>query len=186
MPGIAVQYFCRPWERHSWGRPTHSADEPPVSSGKMCPPRKADPVRILEGRTVFNHEVDRDRCWDSLAKVPEQDKEEVCNLLTKLLHGMIAVMDRQLSPQLPEGEICDHGAEPEEAAMSCSSSNISGERNFAVVDSILHKAPNVSNVAKAEAKVMFKVNKTCQWMEKKTKEEWTTVATNAMKEGKEG
>ena len=144
--------------------------------------RKADPVRILEGRAVFNHEVDRDRCWDSLAKVPEQE-EEVCNLLTKLLHSMITVMDRQLSPQLPGGKFWDRGAEPEEAAMSCSVSNISGERNFAVVDSILHKAPNVSS-AKAEAKVMFKVNKTRQWMEKKTKEERTIVVTNAMKEGK--
>ena len=126
---------------------------------------KADPVRILEGRTVFNHEVDRDRCWDSLAKVPEQE-EEVCNLLTKLLHSMITVMDRQLSPQLPGGEFWDRGADLEEAAMSCSLSNISGKRNFVVVDSILHKAPNVS-IAKAEAKVMFKVNKTHQWMEKK-------------------
>ena len=95
--------------------------------------------------------------------------------MTALVDGMVLVMGRQLSTELPGGEFGALVQRWRRQRSPFLQTNSSGERNFALVDAILHKAPNV-DLAKAERKVMFKANQTRLWYERKTKEErplWT-------------
>ena len=58
--------------------------------------------------------------------------------MTALVDGVVLVMGRQLSTQLPGGGIWGPSPEMEEAAESCSCKPIA---ELALVDAILHKAP---------------------------------------------
>ena len=53
------------------------------------------------------------------------------------------------------------------AAKSCKSTNISGERNFAITDRHISQAPNAT-ISHIEGKVMYNVNKTGEWLTGKT------------------
>ncbi|XP_041465494.1 uncharacterized protein LOC121416104 [Lytechinus variegatus] len=111
-------------------------------------------------------------------------KAPLCPILEKMMHECVIVCKRQLEDQLQGGVFWEPGQDLCEAAASCSSTNISGERQFAKADSLLHRAPNIS-VGKMEAKVMFSSNDTRDWLECKSAEEKKKTITSAMKKGKE-
>ena len=85
----------------------------------------------------------------------DSSNEETIFLLQKLFSVCASVMEKQLADQLPGGKFWEPSEMLIKEAASCSSSNISGERKFAVADRIL---------AHVEGKVMFRTNKTREWM----------------------
>lgn len=64
-----------------------------------------EPLEIVHGRTVFGKVVTQDSCWALLTKMADSEQEQVGYLLSKLIGGIIGVMNRQLSTQLPGGEL---------------------------------------------------------------------------------
>lgn len=101
------------------------------------------------------------------------------------------VMERQLASQLPGGVFWEPSEALRAQAQSCSSTNISGERTFGMVDYELQRARHAT-VGHVEGKVMYKKNETGQWLavqQQSDKEQRLTLArkeaTSIAKEEKE-
>ena len=127
------------------------------ATAKQCLKRWIeDPRGILqEQKTIFQDNIHPNEVGKALFNVPLEEQQQVLAILQALTISILDVINRQLSTQLPGGEFWDPSPELQEASSSCVAHNISGERNFAMVDSHLHKAPNIS-IGKVESKVMFK------------------------------
>lgn len=80
------------------------------------------------------------------------------------------MIERQLESQLPGWKFWDPSPELQEEAASCSNTNITGERNFAMADMEIHRARH-GKAGYVEGNVMYRVNKPGDWLDKMTSEE---------------
>lgn len=119
----------------------------------------------------------------SLLNLDDLELPLLCTISKKMLGEIIVVCKRQLADQLRGGIFWEPSEELEEAASSCSTTNMSGERQFAKVDALLHRAPNIT-VGKVEAKVMYSSNRTSEWLDQKSAAEREEKIISAMKKGK--
>lgn len=114
---------------------------------------QADPPSAFAGVPVL-----KDIVLDTLLQPTDTDGETK-QMIQELCVACLDVMERQLVSQLPGGQFWDPSDVIKEQAKSCTSTNISGERNFAICDHELHRARN-GKVSYVEARVLFKANKT--------------------------
>lgn len=129
--------------------------------------------------------VKEDIVLHSLLEPLETVKQSQClQLVQDMCHACLAVIERQLQSQLPGGAFWDPSPQMQTEAESCASTNISGERNFAIADQQILRACQ-AKLGYIEAKVMFKVNKTGSWINKQHKEERTSRLNLAMKQARE-
>ena len=77
-------------------------------------------------------------------------------LLQDLCTSCLLVMNRQLQSQLPGGEYWNPSPELLLEAASCSSANISGERNFGMAEDEMYRARR-GKTGYIEGKVMYRV-----------------------------
>lgn len=104
-------------------------------------------------------------------------------MLQELCRACVGVMDRQLSTQLPGGKFCNPSADLVEQAKSCSATNISGERVFAMSDQVMARARN-AQISHVESQIMYKSNKTMQWLINKDAADKKTHVAMAIKEAR--
>lgn len=126
-----------------------------------------DASPLLEGNlpsAVPDVDVLRDAVYMSLIE-PSSDIMQTQTLLQDLCRACLAVVDRQLVSQLSGGKFSTPTPELANQARSCSATNISGERIFALSDHIMARARN-AQISHVESKVMFKANKTMDWLMK--------------------
>jgi hypothetical protein len=117
----------------------------------------------------FSVEVIQDTVFANLTEASSNDLQTKV-LLQTLCKKCLLVMDRQLQTQLPGGAFWDPDANLQKAAASCPSTNISGERKFAMSDQEMLRARN-AKIGFVEGKVMFRANKTGDWLDGKSNEE---------------
>nr|XP_054771218.1 uncharacterized protein LOC129279140 [Lytechinus pictus] len=141
-----------------------------------------DPSDMLSPNTSAFHEYPStsERC---LPKPGTDIRTELLGLLSGMMEACIEVSTRQLESQLIGGRFWDPSMELAAESASCSSTNISGERQFGRADAMLHRAPNIS-VGKVESKLMFSSNDTASWLQKFPVDERENKIMNAMKMGK--
>ena len=125
--------------------------------------------RALEGQDTFLQDTE----------VTQFAKE----LLQHLLQGILDIMDRQLKDQLPGGLFWNPSQKMMEEAKSCTATNISGERKFALLKAKQAIAPTMTT-AKIEQKIMFSANKVKESFLKKTKAEQAAEIAWATKMGR--
>ena len=143
-----------------------------------------DASPLLSPCSIFSDvPVPEDPVYHSLLS-PNSDDNKVKQLLSVLCKACLRVVERQLSSQLPGGEFWEPNPALEQAAKSCHSSNISGERNFAMADLHMHHAKN-AKLGFIESRVMFKQNKTEAWLCGKGEQEKSQMIALAVKAGRE-
>ena len=142
----------------STNAPLHAAREA-MPAWASDPTPKTNP----ETKTAFpGIDPMKDSTYDHLMR-PGTNSDDVHVLLGRMCASAVVVMDRQLSDHFPGGKFWNPGNELEAQASSCSSTNISGEMAFAMSDRDQARAPNAT-VGFVEAKVMFRKNKTGDWL----------------------
>ena len=138
----------------------------------------ASPLLSVDAPCAFREvDIKRDEVFDSLVKSNSDDADTKA-LLQDLCTSCLLVMNRQLQSQLPGGEYWNPSPELLLEAASCSSTNISGERNFGMADNEMYRARR-GKTGYIEGKVMYRVNKTGPWFEGRSnieKEERTKLA----------
>ena len=138
----------------------------------------ASPLLSVDAPCAFREvDIKRDEVFDSLVKSNSDDVDTKV-LLQDPCTSCLSVMNRQLQSQLPGGEYWNPSPELLLEAASCSSANISGERNFGMADNEMYRARR-GKTGYIEGKVMYRVNKTGPWFEDRSnseKEERTKLA----------
>ena len=183
--GLVGKYITGPWMR------IFKTDQSILDMNQVFQDAKVNienlidnPASILSGTaaSVFNSApVIKDNVFLKLTQAGPC--ETASYLIVHLLRAVLGVMNRQLSSQLPGGKFWDPSSELKSEAKSCSATNISGERMFAMVDAQLQKATNQST-AKVEAKVMFRANKTTDWLQQQDQHSRHHRITLAMKDAR--
>lgn len=122
-----------------------------------------DAKPLLNPQSVFdNIPVCEDNVLISLTESRAKDYKTVL-LLQDLCAATVEVMKKQLKDQIRGGVFWEPSDSLKLQAKSCSSTNISGERRFAVCDSIMARARN-AKMSHVEAKTMYKTNGTGAWL----------------------
>lgn len=132
----------------------------------------SDAQKVLE-----NEEMLFEDCTSTADEVasylfePADDDHLVQELLQLLCKAFTLTMDRLLIDHLPGGvfhEVSDPTIITE--TMSVPKTNVSPERDFALLDRLMAQKPNASHIA-LESLILFSQNKTSDWLENKTAEE---------------
>ncbi|XP_033102641.1 uncharacterized protein LOC117105571 [Anneissia japonica] len=121
--------------------------------------------------------VIKDAVFDNLT-TPHENDQQVETLLLKLLDVILDVCKRQLDDQLPGGIHHDPSEALQQQARSCVGNNISGERVFGLLDHYVRRAPNAS-LSYIESKIVYKSNKTSDWLAKKSVDEREELLSKA-------
>ena len=115
--------------------------------------------------------------WTALTETSEGDSMTM--ELLQLLFGSFSITtQRMLIDHLPEGKYHSSDAKLKEEISSVPTTNVAPERDFAVLDRLLHQKPNATSIA-LEAMILFSHNKTASWLDKqstKNKEQLFQVA----------
>ncbi|XP_071959561.1 uncharacterized protein [Antedon mediterranea] len=107
-----------------------------------------------------------------------EDDQQVETVLSMLLDVIIDVCKRQLDDQLPGGIHHDPSDSLKQQAKSCVGNNISGERVFGLLDHYVKRAPNAS-LSYIESKIVYKLNRTSDWLAMKPIEEREELLSKA-------
>ena len=86
--------------------------------------------------------IKNDAVIDCLVK-PTSFNGKTVTLLQACCQACLIIIERQFKDQLPGGRFWDPSEALRHQARSCSATNISSERNFAVAHQVIHRAPNV-------------------------------------------
>ena len=104
--------------------------------------------------------------------------------LLQLLFGSFSITtQRMLIDHLPEGKYHSSDGKLKEEISSVPTTNVAPERDFAILDRLLHQKPNATSIA-LEAMILFSHNKTASWLDKqstKNKEQLFQVAPTIKK-----
>ena len=106
-----------------------------------------------------------DEVWTTLTRSSTSTDTLTLELLQLLFHTFSVTTQRLLVDHLPGGyhDIMDETLIAEVASVP--TTNVSPERDFAVLDRLLREKPNAHTVA-LEAIIMFAHNRTAKWLEK--------------------
>ena len=125
---------------------------------------------VLEGNEHLLREYeDVDDVYKSLFIGTEQDSM-VQEILQLLLTSFAATVQRLLADHLPGGEfnsVTDTAIVDE--TKSVPPTNVSPERDFAILDRLMSEKPNATHIA-IESMLLFSHNKTSEWLQSKSKE----------------
>lgn len=145
----------------------------------------ASPLLLARPPCAFTSSdiVERDSILQALTTSTVNDASTE-QLLQEFSKAALDVFDRQLKKQLPGGEFWNPSTQLREESASCSATNISGERVFAMSDYEMLRARG-AKVSFVESKVMYKANKTQEWLRslpKKTRAEHVIEARKKARE----
>ena len=131
-----------------------------------------DSSMLIDGsaRCILDIDISEDEVWKALISSTANDgmTQEILQLL---FHAFSVTTQRLLVDHLPNGIYYNVTDEEVIAEItSVPTTNVSPERDFAVLDRYLREKPNAHTVA-LEAIIMFAHNKTSLWMEKLTYDE---------------
>lgn len=180
--GLVGALVARPWmEVVSEGGNILEMNNLYESAANMLTKWSEEPQSMLRDNcTVFGTPPVKDEVLTALLSQPFKD--DMVGPLKAILTSILDVIRRQLGSQLPGGQFWESSEVLKEQAASCCNSNISGERNFAQLDSHLHHAPNIG-IGKIESKVMFKANATRHWLQNKPQGSRKELIRNNIKAG---
>ena len=114
--------------------------------------------------------VHKDEVWNVLTQSNENDIQTQ-ELLQVLFNAFSVTTQRLLIDHLPQGKyysITDTEVINEMASVP--TTNVSPERDFAILDRLMQQKPNANTIA-LEAMIMYSQNKTSVWLQKKSEEE---------------
>ena len=103
--------------------------------------------------------------------------------MQKLCNACLDVVNRQLQSHLAGGEFWLPTKQLQAEARTCSSTNMSGERNFDLIASEIG-SPKNAKLSFLEGRVMFCRNKTGAWLQNMSEECKTSQCNLAMNEGR--
>lgn len=122
-------------------------------------------------------DVDVNEVWNALTETSEGDS--MTKELLQLLFGTFSITtQRMLIDHLPGGKFYSSDDKQNEEISSVPTTNVAPERDFAILDRLLHEKPNATSIA-LEAMILFSHNKTASWLDKqssKNKEQLFQVA----------
>ncbi|XP_070547896.1 uncharacterized protein [Ptychodera flava] len=123
-----------------------------------------DATTVLEGEPMFAPEVapiHKDALYDKLME--ETGSVEFDSLtvqaLEMLMHSLLIILERQCEEQLPGGKYCDLSDGEKESVSSVPTTNVAGERDFAILDLLVRTKPAATTLCYGTL-VMWANNKT--------------------------
>ena len=119
-----------------------------------------------------------DEVWSVLTESNEND-QQTQELLQILFNAFSVTTQRLLIDHLPEGKhysVTDTEIINETASVP--TTNVSPERDFAILDRLMQQKPNANTIA-LEAMIMYSQNKTSAWLQGKSEEEKKKVLQSA-------
>ena len=130
-----------------------------------------DASSVLTGAATLKSAatLHKDEVWNSLTESSKNDTET--QELLHILFKAFSTTQRLLIDHLPKGKyhsVVDTTIINETASVP--TTNVSPERDFAILDRLMHQKPNANAIA-LEAMILFSRNKTSHWLNKKTEEE---------------
>lgn len=97
-------------------------------------------------------------------EVKDADMHAMCiQALEFISCGILQILELQCKDHLPGGKFWQLDATTQEAFENVPSTNMIGERDFAILDMLIRKKPN-ARIASLEAVIMWTNNKTSQWV----------------------
>ena len=109
-------------------------------------------------------------------------KNKCSALLTALLITIKDVIVCQMKDHLSDGKLWNPSPQLMKQAKSCMPHNLGGECRFGFADSYMTQAPNAT-LEKVESRVMFKTNKTHDWLISQPENKWKEHIEIARKMG---
>ena len=131
-----------------------------------------DASSVITGVAVLKSagSVHKDDIWNVLTKSNESDLQTQ-ELLQILFNAFSVTTQRLLIDHLPEGKhysVTDTQKINEIASVP--TTNVSPERDFAILDRLMQQKPNANTIA-LEAIIMYSQNKTSAWLQEKSEDE---------------
>ena len=131
-----------------------------------------DASSVLTGAATLKSAatLHKDEVWNSLTE-SSKNNTETQELLHILFKAFYTITQRLLIDHLPKGKyhsVVDTTIINETASVP--TTNVSPERDFAILDRLMRQKPN-ANVIALEEMILFSRNKTSHWLNKKTEEE---------------
>ena len=111
----------------------------------------------------------KDEVWNILTKSNENDLKTQ-EILQILFNAFSVTTQRLLIDHLPEGKYSITDTVMVNETASVPTTNVSPERDFAILDRLMRQKPNANTIA-LEAMLLYSRNNTSDWLQKKTKEE---------------
>eukprot|EP00058_Branchiostoma_floridae_P012818 XP_002598306.1 hypothetical protein BRAFLDRAFT_69659 [Branchiostoma floridae] len=131
-----------------------------------------DPQSLMAGEPLFpTVQAKQDAVFKSLFH--EQDEELrtlTCQALKYIMEEFMEVTDRMLKDYLPGGLFHQPSVKQREQMASCPTNNTGLERTFALLDRDVRVSPNATTLTR-EGKLMFKTNKTGNFLDTLSKED---------------
>ncbi|XP_078599248.1 uncharacterized protein LOC144874669 [Branchiostoma floridae x Branchiostoma japonicum] len=131
-----------------------------------------DPQSLMAGEPLFpTVQAKQDAVFKSLFH--EQDEELrtlTCQALKYIMEEFMEVTDRMLKDYLPGGLFHQPSVKQREQMTSCPTNNTGLERTFALLDRDVRVSPNATTLTR-EGKLMFKTNKTGNFLDTLSKED---------------
>ena len=112
----------------------------------------------------------KEEVWNVLTESNESDRQTQ-ELLQILFNGFSVTTQRLLIDHLPGGKyysVTDSTINNETASVP--TTNVSPERDFAILDRLMQQKPNANTIA-LEAMIMYSQNRTSAWLQGKSEEE---------------
>ena len=126
-----------------------------------------DASPLLEGATLFDEDIvpiHRDDIFDSLFQEQSVQLETLTQeALQIIFNSWIILFERQAQDQLPGGKYASPSSEQLAQAVNVPATNMASERDFGVLDLLLHLKP-AARLISHEALVMWTNNKTTAWL----------------------
>ena len=125
-----------------------------------------DASSLIDGSAICIADIDihKDFVWEALVQSDSSDAVTI-EVLQLLFQAFSVTTQRLLADHLPGGthhDVTDEGIIAETASVP--TTNVSPERDFAILDRYLREKPNANLVA-LEALILFSHNKTSSWLD---------------------
>ncbi|CAH1238084.1 Hypp5516 [Branchiostoma lanceolatum] len=146
-----------------------------------------DPSTLMDGEAIFPS-VQNPQCsvYKSLFSQSHDDpriRRLTCQALKSIMTEFLVVTERMLKDYLPGGIFHNPTEEQREEMASCPTNNTGLERTFAHVDRDVRLSPNATTLTR-EGKIMFRLNRTGQYLDTIPTEKKHAVFKEARKTGR--
>ncbi|XP_078620866.1 uncharacterized protein LOC144887482 [Branchiostoma floridae x Branchiostoma japonicum] len=141
-----------------------------------------DPGTLMDGEAIFpSVQREEEDVYKSLFSHDDAEvKRLTCEALKSIMAEFSVVTERMLKDYLPGGVFYTPTQDQREEMSSCPTNNTGVERTFAHLDRDVRLAPNATTLTR-EGKIMFRLNKTGQYLDTIPMEEKCTVFKEARK-----
>ncbi|KAI8509787.1 hypothetical protein Bbelb_122150 [Branchiostoma belcheri] len=141
-----------------------------------------DPSSLMEGEAIFpSVQGEDDDVYKSLFSHDDPEiKRLTCQALKNIMTEFVVVTERMLKDYLPGGIFHNPTEAQREEMATCPTNNTGLERTFAHLDRDVRFSPNATTLTR-ESKIMFRLNRTGQYLDTIPMEEKHTVFKEARK-----